>query len=105
VDCPNIASLFSNGVLDALGLTEDKLAGFCTSTITLLIIPLENYVKNLALDSQLRLSGSCTLIDETEDLYVDRLADGEYVGQIEIDQGAGPSFSGTFSGTKAAPIQ
>ncbi|MBT9557446.1 MAG: hypothetical protein IV100_15505 [Myxococcales bacterium] len=105
VDCPNIASLFSNGVLDALGLTEDKLSGFCTSTITLLIIPLENYVKNLALDSQLRLSGSCTLVDETEDLYVDRLADGEYVGQIEIDQGAGPSFSGTFSGTKAAPIQ
>ena len=103
VNCPSIASFFSSSVLDGLGLTEDKLAGFCESTIGLLIVPLENFIGNLALDSQLRLSGACTLLDETEDLYVDKLVDGEYAGQIEMENGAGPSFSGTFEGVKLAP--
>ena len=102
VNCEGIASSFSNSVLDALGLPEDKLAKFCKSTIGALIAPLEIWIGQLALDSQLRLSGQCTLIDSTDDLLVDELIDGKYSGMIEVNAGAGPPFSGSFSGTRKA---
>ncbi len=100
VNCDGIAATFSNSVLDAIGLPESKLAKFCKSTIGLLITPLEAYVANLALDSQLRLSGQCTLQDNDDDLYIDELLNGKYSGTIEIENGAGPPFSGTFTGIK-----
>ena len=100
IDCPGIADSFSNSVLDAIGLPEEKLASFCESTVGFLVAPLEAYIANLALDSQLRLSGQCTLADLDDDLYVDELQDGTYTGMVEIDAGAGPPFSGTFSGMK-----
>ena len=100
VNCPGIAATFSNSVLDAIGLKEDKLASFCESTIGLLVIPLESWIGSLAIDSQLWLTGHCTISDETDDLYVDKLIDGVYSGTIEMDGGAGPPFTGTFSGVK-----
>lgn len=100
VNCPGIAATFSNSILDALGLPEDKLAKFCESTIGLLITPLEAWIANLALDSQLRLSGQCTLVDNDDDLFIDELIDGQYSGMVEIEAGAGPPFSGTFAGVK-----
>ena len=100
VNCPSIAATFSNGALDFIGISEDDLAGICESVIVLLIAPLEAWIGNLALDSQLRLSGKCTMRDTDEDLYVDKLTDGTYLGTIEVNAGQGPTFTGGFSGTK-----
>lgn len=100
VNCPGIASSFSSSILDGIGLTEAKLSSYCQSVILLLITPLESYISNLALDSQLRLSGQCTLLDDSADLIVDQLLEGQYQGMVEINQGAGPPFQGTFSGVR-----
>ena len=100
VNCDSIAATFSNSVLDGIGLDEAKLADYCVSTIGLLITPIETWIGNLALDSQLRLSGHATMVDETDDLYVDKLIDGVYSGTIEQNGGPGPTFKGTWSGVK-----
>jgi hypothetical protein len=104
VNCSSIAAAIENGVLDAIGLPESKLDSFCVSTITLLLVPLEAFIGNLALDSQLRLSGQCTLLEETDDLIVDELFEGTYSGMVEIEAGAGPPFSGTFSGVRQSMV-
>ncbi len=104
VNCPSIAAAIENDILDAIGLPEDKLAKFCESTVGLLMAPLEAFIANLALDSQLRLSGQCTLLETDDDLIVDELIDGKYSGMVEIEAGAGPPFSGTFSGVRQ-PMQ
>jgi len=100
VNCDGIANSFSNGVLDAIGITEEKLADSCKSVVGFMVAPLENWIGELALDSQLRLQGHCTMADSTDDLVVDLLLDGEYTGTIEIENGAGPTFTGTFEGVR-----
>jgi hypothetical protein len=101
VNCPKLADTFANSILDALGLTEKKLADYCESVVGFLVTPIETWIGNLAIDSQLRLTGHCTLVDDTEDLYVDKLIDGVYAGTIEQGGVPGPSFVGTFEGVKA----
>ena len=101
VNCPKLADTFTNSILDALGLTEKKLADYCESVVGFLVTPIETWIGNLAIDSQLRLTGHCTLVDDTEDLYVDKLIDGVYAGTIEQGGVPVPSFVGTFEGVKA----
>ena len=103
VNCPKIASAFSNKVLDAIGLKEEKLAKYCDSVVGFLITPLETWIGSLSLDSQLRLSGNCIMVDETDELIVDKLKDGTYQGTIEVDGGPGPTFTGTWEGTRQKP--
>lgn len=102
VNCPGVASALENDILDGIGISEGDIEDFCTTTVGLLIGPLETYIGGLALDSQLRLSGQCTLVDENDDLYIDKLVNGTYAGMVEVNSGAGPSFSGTFEGVKEA---
>ncbi len=104
VNCKSIASAMSGSVLDAVGIEEKDIEQFCTSTVGLLVAPIETWIGTLALDSQLRLSGKAKLVDEDDDLYVDKLTNGEHSGTIEVDGGPGPTFKGTWSGTKI-PIQ
>ena len=100
VNCPGIAKTFSNSILDGIGLEEKDIEKYCKTTISLLLSPLEAWIGSLAIDSQLWLTGQCTLLEETDDLYVDKLLDGKYSGTVEIEGGAGPSFKGSFSGVK-----
>ena len=100
IDCASIAGFFSNGVLDAIGATEAVMEGFCIDGITFIVSPVEIVVGSLALDSQLRLQGSGTLVDSDSDLWVDEIIDGVYVGNIEVDGQEGPQFDGTWEAWK-----
>jgi hypothetical protein len=96
VNCAGIASTFSNGVLDAIGVTESNLEDFCEDAITLIVTPVEIILANLALDSQLRLQGHATLIDDTQNLIVDHIIDGIWIGHVEVDGQEGPEFDGVW---------
>ena len=103
INCAGIASAFSNGVLDAIGATEQNIEGFCEDAITLIVTPVEIILANLALDSQLRLQGHATLIDETQNLIVDSIVDGVYVGHVEVDGQEGPEFDGVWEAHRINP--
>ena len=100
INCGSIAAAFSNGVLDAIGVEEDDIEGFCVDAITFLTLPVEAVLGNLALDSQLRLTGHGTLIDLDNDLKVDQIIDGTYLGHIEVDGQEGPEFDGFWEAAK-----
>ncbi|MBD90269.1 MAG: hypothetical protein CL940_08020 [Deltaproteobacteria bacterium] len=103
INCSGIASAFSNGVLDAIGATEANIEGFCEDAITLIVTPVEIILANLALDSQLRLQGHATLIDESQNLIVDHIIDGIYVGHVEVDGQEGPEFDGFWEAHRIDP--
>jgi hypothetical protein len=94
INCAGIADKFSNSVLDGIGVSESDIEGFCTNGITWIVKPVEFIVGGLALDSQLRLSGKATLVDTDDNLIVDEIIDGDYVGHIEVDGQEGPAFDG-----------
>jgi len=100
IDCPGIAANFSNDILNAIGVSENDLEDFCLDTVTFLVSPISIILGSLALDSQLRLSGSATMVDEDDDLKVDRIIDGKYVGHIEADGQEGPAFDGIWDAVK-----
>jgi hypothetical protein len=60
----------------------------------------EAIVGNLRIDTRLTLSGSMTFVEETSDLAVDRLTDGQWSGIIRTQQDQGPPFSGDFAGPR-----
>ena len=100
INCGSIASSFSNGILDGIGVSEGDIEDFCTDAIVFLATPVTLLLGSLAVDSQLRLSGKAILIDENSDLKVDKIVDGEYVGHVESDGQQGPEFSGTWEAWK-----
>jgi hypothetical protein len=103
VNCAGIASAFSNGVLDAIGATESNLEDFCEDAITLIVTPVEIILANLALDSQLRLQGHATLIDDTQNLIVDHIIDGIWIGHVEVDGQEGAEFDGVWEAHRIEP--
>lgn len=96
VNCGSIAATFSNGILDAIGVSESDIEGFCVDAITFIAKPVELILGSLALDSQLRLTGAGILVDSNDDLIVDQIIDGTYLGHIEVDGTEGPQFDGTW---------
>lgn len=103
INCAGIAESFSNGVLDAIGANEQNIEGFCEDAITLIVTPVEIILANLALDSQLRLQGHATLVDETQNLIVDHILDGVYLGHVEVDGQEGPEFDGVWEAHRIDP--
>lgn len=100
VNCGSIASFFSNGVLDAIGVSEGDIEEFCIDGVTLITKPISLILGNLALDSQMRLSGKAVMVDDDNDLKVDHIIDGEFSGTIEVDGQEGPQFKGTWDAHK-----
>jgi hypothetical protein len=58
-------------------------------------------VNGLALDSKLRLSGKCRMLDDNDDLIVDKLFDGEWKGHVESGGEEGAEFTGDFTAVRA----
>ena len=96
INCPGIAAGISNGILDGIGIDEQDLTEFCEDGITFITQPVTLIIGGLALDSQLRLSGRAKMLDDDNDLRVDHILDGVYLGTIEVDGQAGPTFDGTW---------
>jgi hypothetical protein len=68
----------------------------CKGTVTLL----ESYLIGLAVPSVVSLKGSCTMVDENDDLVVDKLTDGVWAGQVQINNATGSTFSGEWSAVR-----
>jgi hypothetical protein len=100
INCKSIASSFSNGILDGIGISEGDIEDFCTDSIVFLATPVTLLLGSLAIDSQLRLAGKAILVDEDNDLKVDKIIEGEYIGHVESDGQQGPEFSGTWEAWK-----
>ena len=45
------------------------------------------------------------MLDEDDDLYVDKLVNGQWWGHIEIDGDEGSEFTGEFEAEKAEPAE
>jgi len=100
VNCEGIAKGIGSSILGKIGLSENTVKGFCTSTLGLIVLPLEQLIGGLALDSKLSLNGSCTMVDTNDDLKVDKLIDGVWIGNIVVEGAAGKSFKGDFMATR-----
>ncbi len=100
VNCAGIASGIGNSILGKLGLSESTVKGFCDTTVSLLVLPLEQYIGGLALDSNLSLTGKCMMEDNNDDLKVDKLTDGVWTGTINVQGAAGKAFKGDFTATR-----
>jgi hypothetical protein len=99
VNCEGIAKGIGGSILGKLGLSENTVKGVCNSTVALLVLPLEQMLGGLALDSKLALNGSCTMVDLDDDLKVDKLVAGVWVGNIVADA-PGKPFKGDFTATR-----
>jgi hypothetical protein len=97
VDCPNIAGNIVGDFLRVLGVDEDEVEEFCVDAITWIVNPIVLTVYGLGADSRVRLHGQALLVDDNNDLIVDRIVDGEWIGYIELDQGGG-NTGGQFRG-------
>jgi len=103
VNCPAIADAIYFSALSGIGIDESDIADFCTGAINIIVNPVELILANLAIDSQMRMSGNATLSDDDDDLYVDRIIDGAFLGHFESDGQQGSPFSGVWSAVKNVP--
>jgi len=103
VDCPNIAGNIVGNFLEALGIDQSEVEEYCVDAITWIVNPIVLTVYGLGADSRVRLFGQATLVDDNNDLIVDRVIDGEWTGYIELDQGGGNTggqFRGAWEATR-----
>ncbi|MCA9521768.1 MAG: hypothetical protein KC609_12375, partial [Myxococcales bacterium] len=110
IDCDKFAEDVAGSVsgIPFFGdISEGALKSLCTAgegLLSFLGTLLTSFVDQLALDTRLRVQGTCTLVDTDNDLLVDKIINGTYDGNIEYEGSQGNNFSGTFSGDrKTAP--
>jgi len=94
VNCKGIG----DGIASVLGKgIGGQITNVCNGALDLLLLPLENLIGGLAIDSKLSLTGKCLMYDTDDDLKVDEMKDGIWVGNIIVDGAAGKNFKGDFS--------
>ncbi len=101
IDCQSVADGIIGDVLDAIGIDNGDVVDACTSVVSFIISPIEELIMGLTIDSKLRINGSCRMVDEDNDLMVDKLLDGVWFGHVEIGAEEGSQFEGDFTGVKA----
>ncbi len=102
IDCTGLGNSLG-GIIP--GVDANAVTGFCDSTISLIVLPIESMLGGLSLDSGLSLTGTCTMVDDPDkdgnyDLKVDRLIDGVWIGNIVIQGSSGKNFKGDFNATR-----
>jgi len=101
IDCEGLADGFVGDVLGAIGIDEDDVEGFCLSAVAFIVSPVEEMISSLTIDSKLRVHGKCRMLDEDDDLMVDKLVEGLWWGHVEIGSEEGAEFEGDFEAVKA----
>ena len=106
VNCAGIAKGIGGSVLGKIGVKESTVKKACDSAVSLLVVPIEQALLGLSLDSKLMLNGGCTMVDDLPkaaagkdwdgDLKVDRLVDGWWQGTI-VSATPGNPFKGDFT--------
>ena len=110
VNCAGIAKGIGKSILGKVGLKESTVKSVCDSAVSLLVLPIEQALNGLALDSNLSLNGGATLVDDKPpadkykdwvgDLKVDRMIDGYWKGNIVTSTGPGNQFKGDFTAVR-----
>jgi hypothetical protein len=100
VNCEAIGNGFAGDVLEKIGVGRQVVINFCNDAENWIISPVEGWISSLAADSNLRLQGKCTLVDDNDDLFVDRLTSGQWWGKVETGSGEAKPFEGTFEASK-----
>lgn len=100
VDCAAIADGVYFSGLSTIGIDEGDIEGFCTDGVKLIVRPVMFILSGLAVDSQMRLSGHAVLVDDDDDLRVDRIKDGRFLGHFESDGQQGAPFTGVWWATR-----
>lgn len=88
----------------ALGacICDDDIEGFCDDFIGLVFGPLfRGFVEGLSFDAVLDIRGSATMINRDENLAVDALVEGDYIGNMYIGESPTP-FIADFCGVNQA---
>ncbi len=109
VNCAGIAKGIGNSILGKLGLKEKTVKNACDSAVSLLVLPVEQLLSGLSLDSNLMLQGSGVLVDDKPgigpgkdwigDLKVDRITNGLWTGTI-VANTPGKPFKGDWNATR-----
>jgi len=112
VNCAGIAKGIGKSILGKIGLKESAVKKACDSAVSLLVLPIEQALNGLALDTKLSLNGGATMVDDMPpvdkykdwvgDLKVDRLTKGWWKGNIVTPSGPGNQFKGDFEATRKA---
>ncbi len=101
VNCQGLANGIVGDLLSNLGVDRDDVRDFCTNSITTIVNPIIMIVYGLGADSNLRLYGYATLVDHDDNLVVDEIVDGAFVGHIEMGTGQqGQQFSATWDAVR-----
>lgn len=103
VDCASIADGIYFSGLSSIGISESDIEGFCIDGIKLIVRPVMFILTGLAVDSQMRMSGHAVLVDDDDDLRVDRIRDGRFLGHFESDGQEGSPFTGVWWATRQGP--
>ena len=57
-------------------------------------------LEGLEIDTRMDLQGELTFVEETDDLSVDRITEGDWRGSIRTAEEAAPPFNGEFEGER-----
>lgn len=112
VNCAGIAKSIGKSILGKVGLKESTVKSVCDSAVSLLVLPIEQALNGLALDTNLSLNGGAVLVDDAPpvdqykdwvgDLKVDRMEKGWWKGNIVTSSGPGNQFKGDFTAVRQA---
>ncbi len=99
INCKSI----SNGVLGEIaswfGGSRQQIEDVCVGSVDFLFGFVDVFLGALTLDTELSLSGTALLVDETCDLKVDRITNGKYLGYVQGNSSQA-SITGTFEAVK-----
>jgi hypothetical protein len=101
IDCHAIAYGIVGDVLSAIGIDRQVVENTCNQAEAFIVGPIEGIISSLSIDSRLRIHGRCQMLDGDDNLIVDSLYDGIWLGHIEIGADEGEEFEGTFFATRA----
>ena len=96
-DCAAITASMTPSAITGIGLIPETIEGMCQSAVNSLVGDLEDAVEDLALESELKVKGTCVLVDSDGDLEVDALVDGQWDGDVIVDGQEGLIITGSFA--------
>jgi hypothetical protein len=100
IDCNALATGMIGSLLSNLGISNNQLEDFCDGAVNILVSPIEELLGALNFNTSLWLNGGCTMLDSNDDLLVDELLNGYWLGAMEIQGTTGSQFEGTFRCTR-----
>ena len=96
-DCAAIVGTMTPSAITGITLDATILEGMCQSAVNSLVGDLEDAVEDLQLESELKVKGTCILVDADDDLEVDALVDGLWDGDVVVDGEEADPITGSFA--------